>query len=65
MLFTAGLTLFLNVFSPIMANINFGQSIILGILAFRIPIMAAVIYLLYYGIFKYKVKVDNERFLNM
>ncbi len=45
-----------------MANINFGQSIILGILAFRIPIMAAVIYLLYYGIFKYKVKVDNERF---
>lgn len=61
-LFTAGLTLFLNVFSPIMANINFGQSIILGILAFRIPIMAAVIYLLYYGIFKYKVKVDNERF---
>lgn len=61
-LFTVIITIVLNLFSPVMANINFGQDIIIGLLAFRVPIFAAIIYFLFYGIFLSNRKDSNDVF---
>lgn len=61
-IFTIIITLLLNLLSPVMANINFGQDILIGILTFRVPILAALIYLLFYGVFLFNDKISEDAF---